>query len=147
MLIDAAPGSVKLDVISSIDLQVQPAAWTFAAKMRSDVVTLLEGLESWVDRVSISMEAAQHPEKLSASFDALLKVMEALYQVKQRRAAQDLLIEQLRETLCALAADKVATAKLDKRLDEAAHKWDEVKKRSAQVKADVEPIQVGISTR
>lgn len=54
----------------------------------------------------------------------------------------DLLIEQLRETLRALAAEKVATTKLEKRLDDVAHRWDEIKKMQPQVKSSVEPIQV-----
>lgn len=58
----------------------------------------------------------------------------------------DLLVEQLRETLHVLAADKVATGKLEKRVDDVAHKWDEVKKLQPQVKSSVEPIQVSECT-
>lgn len=41
-----------------------------------------------------------------------------------------------------LAADKVPTAKLEKHLDELAHKWDDIKRQHLQVKGSVEPIQV-----
>ena len=50
--------------------------------------------------------------------------------------------EQLREVFRVLAADKVSVCKLDKRLDDVAHKWDEVKKLQPQVKGSVEPVQV-----
>jgi hypothetical protein len=63
-------------------------------------------------------------------------------QVKVKKADNDLLIEQLREIFRALAAERVPTNKLEKRLDEVAHKWDEIKKLQPQVKGSVEPIQV-----
>lgn len=63
-------------------------------------------------------------------------------QVKVKKADNDLLIEQLRETFRVLAAERVPTNKLEKRLDEVAHKWDDIKKLQPQVKSSVEPIQV-----
>jgi hypothetical protein len=62
--------------------------------------------------------------------------------VKVKKSDYDLLIEQLKETLRVLAADKIPTSKLEKRLEDLAHKWDEVKKLQPQVKSSVEPIQV-----
>jgi aspartate oxidase len=62
--------------------------------------------------------------------------------VKVKKSDNDLLIEQLKETLRVLAADKIPTSKLEKRLEDVAHKWDEVKKLQPQVKSSVEPIQV-----
>jgi hypothetical protein len=62
--------------------------------------------------------------------------------VKVKKSDSDLLIEQLKETLRVLAADKIPTSKLEKRLEDVAHKWDEVKKLQPQVKSSVEPIQV-----
>lgn len=45
--------------------------------------------------------------------------MDALYQVKSRRAETDLSIDQLRETLRLLAGEKVpGVSKLEKRLEE-----------------------------
>jgi hypothetical protein len=63
-------------------------------------------------------------------------------QVKVKKAENDLAIEQLRETFRVLAADKVPVAKLEKRLDEFAHKWDDIKKQQPQIKSAVEPVQV-----
>lgn len=63
-------------------------------------------------------------------------------QVKVKKADNDLLVEQLREVFRVLAADKVSVSKLDKRLDDVAHKWDDVKKLQPQVKGSVEPVQV-----
>jgi hypothetical protein len=64
-------------------------------------------------------------------------------QVKIKKGDTDLAIDQLREVFRVLAVDKVPTSKLEKRLDDLAHKWDEIKKVQPQVKSDVEPIQVG----
>lgn len=64
-------------------------------------------------------------------------------QIKVKKADNDLLIEQLREVFRVLAGDKVPVTKLDKRLDDVTHKWDEVKKLQPQVKNNVEPVQVG----
>lgn len=70
-----------------------------------------------------------------------------LVQIKAKKADNDLLIEQLREVYRVLAADKVQVSKLEKRLDDVAHKWDEVKKLQPQVKGAVEPVQVGVKLR
>lgn len=64
-------------------------------------------------------------------------------QIKIKKADNDLLVEQLREVFRVLAADKVAVSKLEKRLDDVTHRWDEVKKLQPQVKGNVEPVQVG----
>lgn len=68
--------------------------------------------------------------------------MSPCQQVKVKKSDNDLLIEQLKETLRVLAADKIPTSKLEKRLEDVAHKWDEAKKLQPQVKSSVEPIQV-----
>eukprot|EP00878_Enallax_costatus_P042118 GHUV01049147.1.p1 GENE.GHUV01049147.1~~GHUV01049147.1.p1 ORF type:complete len:127 (-),score=42.34 GHUV01049147.1:374-754(-) len=81
VLLDSAAGSLKLDSICSLDLMCLTNSYNFATKMKTDSVTLLEGLESWVDKQSHSMDAAQNLEKLSGNFDSLLKVMDSLYQV------------------------------------------------------------------
>ncbi len=95
------------------------------------------------------MELARSPEKLMKDFEnGLRKVMDALYQVKSQRAQTDLLIDQLHEAFSQLAKDKVpGVNKMEKRLEEASHKWDEIKKAQPQVKTDVEPIQVGTGSR
>jgi dynein heavy chain len=62
-----------------------------------------------------------------------------------KKSDMDLTIDQLHEVFHVLAADKVPTTKLEKRLDELAHKWDEVKKVQPQVKSDVEPVQVRLA--
>lgn len=66
-------------------------------------------------------------------------------QIKVKKADNDLLIEQLRQVFRVLAVDKVPVAKLDKRLDDVTHKWDDIKKLQPQVKNNVEPVQVGAS--
>lgn len=81
MLLEAAAGSVKLDSICSLDLMSLTNSYSFATKMKTDSVALLEGLEAWVDKQAHSMDMAQNLEKLSQNFDSLLKVMDSLYQV------------------------------------------------------------------
>lgn len=72
-------------------------------------LALLEGLEAWSDKQMRGLElgSAAHLDRLSSSFDSLLKVMDALYQVKVRKAEVDLTLDQLRETFKVLARDKV----------------------------------------
>jgi dynein heavy chain len=65
-------------------------------------------------------------------------------QIKIKKADNDLLIEQLREVFRVLAADKIPVTKLEKRLDDVTHKWNDVKKLQPQVKGNVEPVQVGL---
>eukprot|EP00882_Tetradesmus_deserticola_P010125 GHRQ01010697.1.p1 GENE.GHRQ01010697.1~~GHRQ01010697.1.p1 ORF type:complete len:387 (+),score=127.04 GHRQ01010697.1:1021-2181(+) len=141
VLVNASSGSPKLDCACSLDLLALAASYSFTTKMKVDAVTLLENLEAWVDKQAISLDLAQNLEKLAQSFDSLLKTMDSLYQVKVKKSDNDLLIEQMKETLRVLAADKIPTGKLEKRLEDVANKWDEVKKLQPQVKSTVEPIQ------
>eukprot|EP00879_Flechtneria_rotunda_P017284 GHRR01018106.1.p1 GENE.GHRR01018106.1~~GHRR01018106.1.p1 ORF type:complete len:1124 (+),score=375.49 GHRR01018106.1:243-3374(+) len=142
VLINSSAGSPKLDCACSLDPIGLAASYSFTTRMKTEVNTLLENLEAWADKQTISMELAQNLEKLGQNFDSLLKVMDALYQVKLKKSENDLLIEQLRETLRTLAADKIMpTTKLEKRLEDVAHKWDDIKKVQPQVKSNVEPIQ------
>lgn len=49
--------------------------------------------------------------------------------------------------MCALLCVQVNTTKFEKRLEDVAHKWDDIKKAQPQVKNDVEPIQVSEQER
>ena len=52
------------------------------------------------------------------------QVMDALYQIRVRKADTDLTIDQLRETLALLAAERApGVAKLEKRLEEVRAAW------------------------
>lgn len=68
-------------------------------------------------------------------------------QVKVKKAETDLLIDQLHDIFHYLSHHKVPSSKFEKRLDDAAHKWDDIKKAQPQVKTDVEPIQQGEAER
>lgn len=70
-----------------------------------------------------------------------------LAQVKVKKVETDLLIDQLHEVFAYLGQHKVQVSKLEKRLDDVAHKWDDIKKAQPQVKTDVEPIQVNEANR
>lgn len=86
VLVNAAAGSPKFDCACSLDLLALAASYSFTTKMKVDAVTLLESLEAWVDKQAISLDLAQNLEKLSQSFDSLLKTMDALYQVSVVRS-------------------------------------------------------------
>ena len=63
-------------------------------------------------------------------------------QVKVKKGDTDLTIDQLHEVFVQLGKDKVSVSKFEKRLEEVARKWDDIKKAQPQIKTDVEPIQV-----
>lgn len=81
VLLHAGVGSNKLDTARSLDVLALAASYKFTDKMRTEAVALLEQLESWVDKQSISLDLAQNTDRISSSFDSLLKVLDSLYQV------------------------------------------------------------------
>ena len=83
VMVNSSPGSNKLDTAASLDLFGLAAANEFTEKMKVQAVVLLERLEAWADRQAAGMELAQHQDRLTSSFDNLLKVMDALYQVRR----------------------------------------------------------------
>lgn len=80
--LNSATGSPKLDLAASIDFIEVREQYSFAHKMKQEAMALLEGLESWADKQMHGMELARNLEKLGQSFDSLLKVMDALFQVR-----------------------------------------------------------------
>jgi hypothetical protein len=68
-------------------------------------------------------------------------------QVKSKKTDTDLLIDQLHEIFMQLGQHKVPVSKYEKRLEDVAHKWDDIKKAQPQVKTDVEPIQLNETER
>jgi len=112
-------GASKLDALDSLDLFGLAASYAFTDRMRAEVQGLLQALEVWAERQAAGLELAAQPEALAASFDSLLRVMDALYQVRTRKGESDLGIDQLRETLRMLAGERVpGINKLEKRLEE-----------------------------
>jgi hypothetical protein len=81
VLVHAAPGSTKLEVARSLDLAGLAASFKFTTKMCVDAVALLEKLEAWADKQAHALEQGLHMERLSESFDSLLRVLDSLYQV------------------------------------------------------------------
>ncbi|GBF96391.1 dynein heavy chain axonemal [Raphidocelis subcapitata] len=146
--VTGAAGSPKLDQLDSLDLFGLASAYAFGERMRAEVSGLLQNLELRAERQAAGMELAAQPEALAASFDSLLRVMDALYQVRVGRAETDLAIDQLRETLAMLAAERApGIGKLEKRLEEMAQRWDGIKKAQLQVKTSLEPIQAAQAER
>ena len=70
-----------------------------------------------------------------------------MLQVKTKKVETDLLIDQLHEIFVQLGHHKVPVTKYEKRLEDVAHKWDDIKKAQPQVKTDVEPIQASEADR
>jgi hypothetical protein len=81
VLVHAAPGSTRLEVARSLDLPGLAASFKFTTKMCVDAVALLERLEAWADKQAHNLEQGLHVDRLSESFDSLLKVLDSLYQV------------------------------------------------------------------
>lgn len=107
ILVDASAGSPKFDSVCSLDLIALTSSYSFSTKMKNDVVTLLEGLESWAEKQTLSMDMAQNLDKLSQNFDSLLKVMDSLYQVRACTAKSDCASRTMRQ-----ATPHVSTAVL-----------------------------------
>lgn len=147
VILNSATGSAKLDLVSSIDFLEARSAYVFLPKMKAASVELLEGLEGFCESMNKCLVLAREPEKLLGNFDNLLKVMDSLLQVKNRKVEIDLMIDQLSLCYSTLAKDKVSVSKMDKRLEEVRSRWDEIKKAQPQVKTDMEPIQLSESER
>lgn len=82
LLLHGGAGSNKLDTARSLDLFGLAASYKFTDKMKGEAVALLEQLESWVDKQALSLDVAQSTERISSSFDSLLRVLDSLYQVR-----------------------------------------------------------------
>ncbi len=82
VMLNSAAGSPKLDQASSLDFLSVRDSFLFNNKMKQEAVAMLEALEAWSDKQAHGLELARNLEKLSQSFDNLLKVMDALLQVR-----------------------------------------------------------------
>ena len=109
--------------------------------MKNGVTKQIDALEKFFNTTEGAFGMSEDPDKLEESFDFLLKVMGALYNVKTRKAAVDLELDCVEETLIELAAQKISTSANDKRLEEARAQWEAIKKMVPDVKETVSPIQ------
>ena len=109
--------------------------------MKNGVTKQIDALEKFFNTTEGAFGMSEDPEKLEESFDFLLKVMGALYNVKTRKGAVDLELDCVEETLAELAAQKISTSANDKRLEEARAQWEAIKKMVPDVKETVSPIQ------
>jgi len=89
LLLHAGAGSNKLETARSLDLLGVAASYKFSERMKVEAVTLLEQLEAWVDKQALSLDVAQNGERISQSFDSLLKVLDSLYQVSHLQYSCD----------------------------------------------------------
>jgi dynein heavy chain len=81
VMLNSGVGSPKIDLAASLDFAAIRESFQFTTKMKQDAVAMLDRLEAWTDRQNSGMELAKNPERLSQSFDSLLKVMDSLLQV------------------------------------------------------------------
>lgn len=81
VMLNAAAGSPKLDVAMTLDIFGLRESFSFLAKMREESLLQLDVLETWIMQQEKGLELAANPDMLSQKFEALLKVMDALYQV------------------------------------------------------------------
>lgn len=83
VMLNAAAGSPKLDVAMTLDIFGVRESFAFLPKMKEEAHALLDALEAWVVQQEKGLELASNPDMLAQKFDSLLKVMDALYQVKE----------------------------------------------------------------
>ena len=134
-------GGNRFDVIATLDLAHLAESFTFAGVMKNGVTRQIDVLEQFFNTTEGAFGMAEDPDKLEESFDFLLKVMGALYNVKTRKMAIDLELDCIEETLHELAKHKISTSANDKRLEEARAQWEAIKKMVPDVKETVSPIQ------
>ena len=134
-------GGNRFDVVAQLDLNTLSESFTFTGVMKNSVTKQIDALEKFFNTTEGGFGMADDPEKLEESFDFLLKVMGALYNVKTRKLAIDLELDCVEETLVELAHQKISTSANDKRLEEARVQWEAIKKMVPDVKEIVSPIQ------
>ena len=134
-------GGNRFDVVAQLDLASLAESFTFTGVMKNGVTKQIDALEKFFNTTEGAFGMSEDPEKLEESFDFLLKVMGALYNVKTRKGAVDLELDCVEETLAELAAQKISTSANDKRLEEARAQWEAIKKMVPDVKETVSPIQ------
>ena len=134
-------GGNRFDVVAQLDLNTLSESFTFTGVMKNSVTKQIDALEKFFNTTEGGFGMADDPEKLEESFDFLLKVMGALYNVKTRKLAIDLELDCVDETLVELAHQKISTSANDKRLEEARVQWEAIKKMVPDVKEIVSPIQ------
>lgn len=81
VMLNAAAGSPKMDVAMTLDIFGMRDSFSFMGKMKEESYLQLDSLENWIAQQEKGLELAANPDMLSQKFDALLKVMDALYQV------------------------------------------------------------------
>ena len=99
-------GGNRFDVIATLDLAHLAESFTFAGVMKNGVTRQIDVLEQFFNTTEGAFGMADDPEKLEESFDFLLKVMGALYNVKTRKMAIDLELDCIEETLHELASTR-----------------------------------------
>ncbi|EFN60095.1 hypothetical protein CHLNCDRAFT_133411 [Chlorella variabilis] len=149
----SAPGSSRLDVVRSLNLEHAAESVSFLAKMRPEVASAAKDLEAWVAKQQTGLDLAAKAD----STETLLKagcrlpgcwlpspqVMDALYLVRSKRRDTDLLFDQLKESCQLLAGEHRVkdAARTDRQLDDLRHRWEAVKKAAPQVRASIKAAQ------
>ena len=134
-------GGNRFDVVSTIDPVKLADGYDFVKLMTTGVKKQIDDLESFFNQTEGAFGMAEDPEKLKESFDFLMKVMSALYNIKARKAGIDLELDCITETLNVLTKEKVSTKSLEDRMKDLRTQWEEIKKMVPEVKETVAPIQ------
>ena len=137
--INAAAGSPKLDVATSLDLEAVAAEYEFVPRMKTQAAAMLTQLQAWTAKQERGL--AHNVEDLQGDFTKLLETMAALYDVRVADNSKELLIDQLRELFTDLAAYKVNTKKSLEQLDAVQAQLERVKASAPAVKEAVVPAQ------
>jgi hypothetical protein len=91
--VNAAPGSSKLDICSSLDFVTAKEQQTFSDKMKKSGAEMLAALQKWTDDQA---QGLSHPiDDVKGDFDKLLATMAALYSLRTHGPSKELLVDQM----------------------------------------------------
>ena len=81
----SSSGGNRFDVVAKLDLGSLAESFTFTGVMKNGVTKQIDALEKFFNTTEGAFGMSEDPDKLEESFDFLLKVMGALYNVKTRK--------------------------------------------------------------
>ena len=140
LLTVSSTGGNRFDVVATLDPDLSDN-YSFASCMKNGVSKQLDHLEKFFNMTEGAFGMADDAEKLSESFDVLMKVMAALFNARSRKEAIELELDCIEETLFMLNKSKIPTTANDKRLEEARVQWETIANLTPEVKEAVTPVQ------
>lgn len=126
----------------SLDLVAKHESFQFMRRMKTEGISQLERVAGWIEYQATGLDMAFNVEALQQDFTRLVKVLEALFNVRAKAMEVDLEIDQIKEIMIHLKKAKVPNlVKYEKELDETELRWGEIKKEGPNVRKMVEELQ------